>query len=177
MAAQARGGDRRGAAGWRHARGGPALPRRRGAGWLRQSAMTGHVLGSDEPGGVEPAGCGAGESRPGLISYTTIGVVVQTGGCCTIGDVSDSPVLTVSNARAQLAAIIDRVRAEHQPIYLSRRGRRVAAVIDADDLDRMMALAEDMADIRAAQQARDEVKATAATPIPWEDVKAELGLV
>lgn len=53
----------------------------------------------------------------------------------------------------------------------------MAAVIDADDLDRMMALAEDMADIRAAQQARDEVKATAATPIPWEDVKAELGLV
>jgi prevent-host-death family protein len=34
----------------------------------------------------------------------------------------------------QLAAIIDRARAEHVPVYLARRGRRVAAVIDADDL-------------------------------------------
>ena len=41
----------------------------------------------------------------------------------------------VSEARQQLAAIIDRARAEHEPVYLTRRGRRVAAVIDADDLD------------------------------------------
>ncbi|MEP6815239.1 MAG: type II toxin-antitoxin system Phd/YefM family antitoxin [Marmoricola sp.] len=89
---------------------------------------------------------------------------------------SDTAALNVSDARSQLASIIDRARAEHQPVYLSRRGRRVAAVIDADDLDRIIALAEDMADVRAAELARAEMETTAATPIPWDEVKADLGL-
>jgi hypothetical protein len=52
----------------------------------------------------------------------------------------------------------------------------VAAIIDADDLDRILGLAEDMADVRAAEQARAEMKATGEAPIPWEQVKADLGL-
>jgi prevent-host-death family protein len=84
--------------------------------------------------------------------------------------------LSISEAREQLASVIDRVRADHQPVFLSRRGRRVAAVIDADDLDRLLNLAEDMADIRAAEAARAEMRETGATPIPWEEVKADLGL-
>jgi prevent-host-death family protein len=89
---------------------------------------------------------------------------------------SDEPMVTVSEARGRLAAIIDRARAEHEPIYLARRGRRVAALIDADDLDELLELAEDMADIRAAEAARAEMRATGETPIPWEQVKADLGL-
>jgi prevent-host-death family protein len=84
--------------------------------------------------------------------------------------------LSISDARDQLAAVIDRARSEHRPVFLSRRGRRVAAVIDADDLDRLLDLAEDMADIRAAAAARAEMAATGAAPIPWEQVKADLGL-
>ena len=88
----------------------------------------------------------------------------------------DSAILSVSEARQQLAEIIDRARSEHTPIYLARRGRRVAALIDADDLDAIMELAEDMADIRAAEAARAEMRTTGETPIPWEQVKADLGL-
>ena len=84
--------------------------------------------------------------------------------------------LAVSDARRQLAAIIDRARTEHAPVYLARRGRRVAAVIDADDLDTLLELAEDMADIRAAAAARAEMQETGETPIPWEKVKVDLGL-
>jgi len=84
--------------------------------------------------------------------------------------------LTVSEARRQLATVIDRARAEHEPVYLARRGRRVAAVIDADDLDRMLELAEDMADIRAAEAARAEMQETGEAPIPWEQIRADLGL-
>jgi len=84
--------------------------------------------------------------------------------------------LSVSEARRQLAAIIDRVAAENAPIYLERRGRRVAAVIDAGELDRLLELAEDMADIRAAEEAREEMRLTGETPVPWEQVKADLGL-
>ena len=82
----------------------------------------------------------------------------------------------VSEARQRLASIIDRARAEHAPVYLERRGRRIAAVIDADDLDEVLQLAEDMADIRAAEAARAEMRATGETPIPWEQVRADLGL-
>ncbi len=91
-------------------------------------------------------------------------------------DMSESVTLSVSQARQQLAELIDRVRAEHTPVYLARRGRRVAAVIDADDLDAILELAEDMADIRAAEVARAEMRATGKTPIHWEQVKADLGL-
>lgn len=86
------------------------------------------------------------------------------------------PDLAVSEARQQLAAIIDRARAEHLPVYLARRGRRVAAVIDADDLERILQLAEDMTDIREAAAARAERQETGEAPIPWEQVKVDLGL-
>ncbi len=84
--------------------------------------------------------------------------------------------LSISEAREQLASVIDTVCAEHHPVFLSRRGRRVAAVIDAGDLERLLELAEDMADIRAAEAARAEMAETSATPIPWDEVKADLGL-
>jgi prevent-host-death family protein len=89
---------------------------------------------------------------------------------------SDVLSLSVSEARQQLAEVIDRARAEHTPIYLARRGRRVAAVIDADDLDGILELAEDMADIRAAEAARADMRATGEAPIPWEQVQVDLGL-
>ncbi len=89
---------------------------------------------------------------------------------------SDTEALNISAARSQLAAIVDRARADHQPVYLARRGRRVAAVVDADDLDRILELAEDMADIPAAEQARAEMRTKGAMPIPWDEVKADLGL-
>jgi prevent-host-death family protein len=83
--------------------------------------------------------------------------------------------ISISEAREQLAAVVDRARTEHRPVFLSRRGRRIAAVIDAEDLERILELAEDMADIRAAEAARAEI-AAGEQPIPWEEVKADLGL-
>ena len=89
---------------------------------------------------------------------------------------STATPLNISDARDQLASIVDRSRSEHQPVYLARRGRRIAAIIDADDLDRLIELAEDMADIRAAEDARQEMRETQQEPIPWAEVKADLGL-
>lgn len=89
---------------------------------------------------------------------------------------SKTESFSVTYARNQLATIIDLSRSTHEPIYVTRRGRRVAAVIDAEDLDRILELAEDMADIRAAEASRAEMQATGESPIPWEQVKADLGL-
>ena len=83
--------------------------------------------------------------------------------------------ITVSAARARLADVVDAARVGHDPVYLTRRGRRVAAVIDADDLDRLIEAAEDLADIESARSARQEM-AEGEPPLPWEQVKADLGL-
>ena len=83
--------------------------------------------------------------------------------------------LTVAAARARLAVVVDEVRERHRPVFLTRRGRRVAAVIDAEDLDLLLGAAEDLADIEAARAARAEVSAQGS--IPWDRVKADLGLI
>lgn len=88
---------------------------------------------------------------------------------CVMADMS------VSAARSRLADVIDDARVHHAPVFLTRRGRRVAAVIDAEDLDRLLGAAEDLADIEAARAARAEVSAQGS--IPWDRVKADLGLI
>jgi prevent-host-death family protein len=84
--------------------------------------------------------------------------------------------LTVTEARARLADVVDEARVAHDPVFLTRRGRRVAAVIDAEQLDELLEAAEDLADIRAAAAARAEMAESGEGPIPWEQVKADLGL-
>lgn len=84
--------------------------------------------------------------------------------------------MTVTDARARLADAVDAARIGHDPVYLTRRGRRVAAIIDADDLERLIAAAEGLTDIEAARSAREELDSGSA-PIPWEQVKADLGLM
>ena len=82
--------------------------------------------------------------------------------------------LTVTAARARLADVVDEARVRHSPVFLTRRGRRVAAVIDAEDLERLTQAAEDLADIEAACAALAEVAEHGT--IPWDEVKADLGL-
>ena len=78
--------------------------------------------------------------------------------------------LAVSEARERLADAIDRARAG-EPVYVTRRGRRVAVIVDADAYDALVEAAEDAVDkaeLRAARAEDDYV--------PWDEVKAELGL-
>ncbi len=82
--------------------------------------------------------------------------------------------LTVTDARARLADVVDQARVGHEPVYLTRRGQRVAAVIDAGDLARLIEAAEDLSDIEAARAAREEMATEGS--IPWGQVKADLGL-
>jgi prevent-host-death family protein len=85
--------------------------------------------------------------------------------------------MTVTEARARLADVVDEARVAHDPVFLTRRGRQVAAVIDAEDLQRLIEAAEDLADIEAARHARAEMAETAEEAVPWEQVKSDLGLV
>jgi prevent-host-death family protein len=83
---------------------------------------------------------------------------------------------SVSDARKDLAAVIDTARSTHEPVWISRHGHRIAAIVSADELERIQGLAEDMQDILDAEEARAEMRSAAGEPVPWEQVKADLGL-
>jgi prevent-host-death family protein len=82
--------------------------------------------------------------------------------------------IAITDARGRLASIIDTARSG--PVYLTRRNRPVAAIIDNDQLHRLLADADELADIRAVDAAWEETERLGETPIPWEDVKRDLGL-
>lgn len=79
--------------------------------------------------------------------------------------------IAVSQARDHLAAAIEQARSTGEPVYVTRRGRRVAVIVDAEDYDDLVERAEDIVDRAELQAAREEDDF-----IPWEQVKAELGL-
>ncbi|MFF2297826.1 type II toxin-antitoxin system Phd/YefM family antitoxin [Arthrobacter sp. efr-133-R2A-120] len=69
---------------------------------------------------------------------------------------------------------MDTAHREREPVFLTRRGIRVAAVIDSAELEHLREAAEELEDIRAVNMAWEEMKQTGETPIPWEDVKRDL---
>jgi prevent-host-death family protein len=80
--------------------------------------------------------------------------------------------LAVSEARQHLAAAIEETRRTGEPVYVTRRGQRVAVIIDAETYDRVVATAEDAIDLLAFEVAHAEDD-----HVPWDEVKADLGLV
>ena len=82
--------------------------------------------------------------------------------------------IAITDARGHLSSIIDTAR--HEPVYLTRRNRPVAAIIDTDQLSRLLEDADELADIRAVDAAWEETERLGETPIPWEEVKRDLGL-
>jgi prevent-host-death family protein len=79
--------------------------------------------------------------------------------------------LAVSNAREHLAEVIELTRSSGEPVYVTRRGRRVAVIIDAGTYDELVGAAEESLDHAELRAARDD-----GDFIPWEQVKADLGL-
>lgn len=82
--------------------------------------------------------------------------------------------IAITDARGRLASIVDAARDE--PVYLTRRNRPVAAVIDSAQLEKLLEDSEELADIRAVDAAWEETERLGETPIPWEEVKRDLGL-
>ena len=83
--------------------------------------------------------------------------------------------INVVNIRASLADTINRVAYQGERVVLERRGKNVAALVSMEDLALLEKL-EDAADARAARRALAEMKRKKQKPIPWEQVKAELGV-
>ncbi len=79
--------------------------------------------------------------------------------------------LAVSKARDHLAEVIEQSRRSGEPVFVTRRGRRVAVIIDAESYERVVETAEEATDRQELQAARDENDY-----VPWDEVKADLGL-
>jgi prevent-host-death family protein len=79
--------------------------------------------------------------------------------------------MAVSEAREQLAAVIESATRTGEPVYLTRRGRPMAVVVDPAVFERLLDDAEDALERAELALARDQDDY-----VPWEQVKAELGL-
>jgi len=83
------------------------------------------------------------------------------------------PAHRVSEARGQFATIVNRVAFGGDRVRLTRHGKAVAAVVPIEDLELLEEL-EDEIDIGLARAALAELEHE--SPIPWEQVKRDLGL-
>ena len=79
--------------------------------------------------------------------------------------------VAVSEARNRLAEVIEESTRSGEPVSVTRRGRRVAVIIDSDSYDELVDAAEDALDRHELELARAENDF-----IPWAEVKADLGL-
>jgi len=80
--------------------------------------------------------------------------------------------LTVSLARENLAELIDSTQRSGEPVVLTRHGPPVAVVLDHALFERLVAAADENSDRQALAQAREDDDT-----VPWEQVKADLGLL
>ena len=79
--------------------------------------------------------------------------------------------VAVSDARNRLAEVIEQTRRSGEPISVTKRGRRVAVILDSDAFDRLVDAADDLDDRRELEGARVDDDY-----VPWDEVKAALGL-
>ena len=81
--------------------------------------------------------------------------------------------VSVSEARQDFAELVNRAAYGHERIRVVRRGREVAAIVPIADVEFLERL-EDEYDLNEAMAVLADPET--ANPIPWEQVKAELGL-
>ena len=83
--------------------------------------------------------------------------------------------MTISTvkAREQLSTVINRAAFGKERIVLTRRGKEVAAVVPIEDV-KLLEKLEDSVDLDEARAALAEAKSKGT--IPWEKIKADLGL-
>ena len=79
----------------------------------------------------------------------------------------------ISEARGEFSALVNRAAYGHERVLLTRHGKPIAAIVPTEDLEFLEAL-EDRDDLEAARAALADPDNQ--EEIPWEKVKADLGL-
>ena len=81
--------------------------------------------------------------------------------------------LNTSDAREQLAEVLNRVAYAKDRVRITRRGKEIAAVVPIEDLELIEKL-EDKIDLQEAEEALAEARDKGT--IPLEKIREELGL-
>lgn len=79
--------------------------------------------------------------------------------------------VAVSEVRNRLAEVIEESRRSGEPISVTKRGRRVAVIVGSETFDRLVDAADEVEDRLELEAARAEDDY-----VPWDEVKAALGL-
>lgn len=77
------------------------------------------------------------------------------------------------DAKDQLSALINRAAVDKERVILTDRGKELVALVPIEDVHLLRAI-EDRLDLKDALAAKAEMERDGG--IPWEQVKAELGL-
>jgi prevent-host-death family protein len=83
--------------------------------------------------------------------------------------------IPASKVREGFSDTLNRVAYGRERVILHRRGKDVAAVVPMEDLKLIEAI-EDRMDLEDARKALAGMKRKGHKPIPWEKLKAQLGL-
>ena len=82
---------------------------------------------------------------------------------------------STAEARGKLGSIIKKAAVDKERVVITHRGKDLAALVPIEDV-RFLEELEDRLDLEEARAALAEAKADPAKTIPWENLKAELGL-
>ena len=83
------------------------------------------------------------------------------------------PAIEVTELRSSLSEILNRVAFGKERVTIARHGKNLVALVPLEDLQLLEDL-EDRIDLEKTRAALEEAKAQGT--IPWEKVKADLGL-
>ena len=83
--------------------------------------------------------------------------------------------LGIAEIRSNMADALNRVIYAGERVVLERRGKPAAAIVSLEDLA-LLAAVEDGEDVKAAKRAIAEMKRKGEKPIPFSEVKKQLGL-
>jgi prevent-host-death family protein len=85
--------------------------------------------------------------------------------------------VSAEEARNQFAEILNKVAYGHERTVVTRRGKRVAAIVSVEDLDLLEAILDELEDRVDAEHCREALaNLDLSQAIPLEDLKNELSL-
>jgi len=85
--------------------------------------------------------------------------------------------ISAEEARNQLADILNKAAYGHERTIVTRRGKRIAAIVSIDDLELLEAVLEELEDRADAEYCREALKNLDISKcVPWEKIKSDLGL-
>jgi prevent-host-death family protein len=83
--------------------------------------------------------------------------------------------LSCAEARDHFEDLLDRAVKQKERVLLTRRGKPVAALVPIGDMEFLEAI-EDLLEAEEYRRAKEEFEHSGEAAIPWEKIKAELGL-